>query len=287
MDRTMKAVTRQLKAMSCSRFEVGVTSDTGMILREWDLPGLLKSVPWLKHSNFNGSHVYVRPFGSVGLIMLDDLTITSLDALDKDGLIPSVVCETSPLNYQAWLRFSEHSLDPALATALCQVLASAYNTDPASADWRHFGRLAGFTNRKPAYIEEDGRYPFVLLRKAKPTFVKNVSSWLEKAELHLSEKIKEDKKRQAMILANRGSTPRRDANSFYLSELRSLESVYSKLNVSKADWMIAIKMASRGYDYDTVANTLLECSPDIDRRKLGHVADYITRTLDKIYGITR
>jgi hypothetical protein len=33
--------------------------------------------------------------------------------------------------------------------------------DPGAADWRHFGRLAGFTNRKPKHERTDGLYPYV------------------------------------------------------------------------------------------------------------------------------
>jgi RepB DNA-primase from phage plasmid len=37
---------------------------------------------------------------------------------------------------------------------------------PGSADWRHFGRLAGFTNRKQKHQQPDGFFPFVKLLEA-------------------------------------------------------------------------------------------------------------------------
>jgi hypothetical protein len=40
-------------------------------------------------------------------------------------------------------------------------LATRFDGDLGAADWPHFGRLAGFTNRKPKYAMEDGRFPFV------------------------------------------------------------------------------------------------------------------------------
>ena len=40
-------------------------------------------------------------------------------------------------------------------------MAARYGGDPNSIDWRHFGRLAGFTNRKPQYVDKAERYPFV------------------------------------------------------------------------------------------------------------------------------
>lgn len=39
-----------------------------------------------------------------------------------------------------------------------------YGGDKDSADWRHYGRLAGFTNQKPDYVNKIGKRPFVLLR---------------------------------------------------------------------------------------------------------------------------
>jgi hypothetical protein len=41
-----------------------------------------------------------------------------------------------------------------------------FGGDPSSADWRHFGRLAGFTNQKPSRRLPSGLAPFVLLREA-------------------------------------------------------------------------------------------------------------------------
>ena len=37
----------------------------------------------------------------------------------------------------------------------------------AAANWRQFGRLAGFTNKKPQYRQPSGRYPFVLLHRGR------------------------------------------------------------------------------------------------------------------------
>ena len=40
-----------------------------------------------------------------------------------------------------------------------KLLAAAYGGDPASTDWRHLGRLAGFTNQKPARRTSGGHAP--------------------------------------------------------------------------------------------------------------------------------
>ena len=45
-------------------------------------------------------------------------------------------------------------------------LAEEFGGDRGAADWRHFGRLAGFTNRKEKYMNEGGLFPFVRLIEA-------------------------------------------------------------------------------------------------------------------------
>jgi hypothetical protein len=48
-----------------------------------------------------------------------------------------------------------------------------YGADPASADARHYGRLAGLTNHKGQYEDTYGQQPWVLcLRASDPGLVK-------------------------------------------------------------------------------------------------------------------
>ena len=66
-----------------------------------------------------------------------------------DGLAPCVVLQTSPGNLQVWMQVSTTPLEPAVATSIGKQLARRYGGDLASSDWRHLGRLAGFTNVYP------------------------------------------------------------------------------------------------------------------------------------------
>ena len=47
-----------------------------------------------------------------------------------------------------------------------KILAERFGGDPNSADWRHFGRLAGFTNPKPQYRLPNGLFPYSQLKFA-------------------------------------------------------------------------------------------------------------------------
>lgn len=83
------------------------------------------------------------------------------------GHDPCVVVQTSRGRLQAWIRLSTEPLQPEVATAVSKLLATAYGGDPASTGWRHLGRLAGFTNQKPARRTCAGYAPWVKVVKTK------------------------------------------------------------------------------------------------------------------------
>src|SRR5216684_658505 len=62
---------------------------------------------------------------------------------------------------QPWIHLSTSPLEPALATAAGKQLARIYGGDLASTDWRHLGRLAGFTKQKPERRTPGGYAPWV------------------------------------------------------------------------------------------------------------------------------
>jgi len=137
----------QLEALGAQCFDIGVKRVDGtMILREgWGAKQVLKSLLWLRRENLNRGHIYVRPAGVHGLSLVDDLRADRIARMKVDGFAPGAVVETSPGNFQAWLKHGG-VLDEATSTRAAKLLVEHYGGDPGSADWRHFGRLAGFTN---------------------------------------------------------------------------------------------------------------------------------------------
>jgi hypothetical protein len=157
----------QLEAMGVTCFDVGVKRTDGtMLLREgWAVKQVLKSLLWLRRENLNRGHIYVRPAGPHGLSLLDDLNGEALTRMKAEGFAPAAVIESSPGNFQAWLRHGV-ILDSAASTRAAKMLAERFGGDPGSADWRHFGRLAGFTNPKPNRRLASGLQPFARLVEA-------------------------------------------------------------------------------------------------------------------------
>ena len=110
MDKTEDAVCRQIGIMGCEVFEIGLfqpSAKPAMIPRVWDKDTLNRSIGWLKHENLSGRNIYIRPNGEHHLTLVDDLTADAVTAMKLTGFQPTLVIETSPGNYQAWLRHPE------------------------------------------------------------------------------------------------------------------------------------------------------------------------------------
>jgi hypothetical protein len=157
----------QLEALDAKSFDIGVKRlDGTMLLREgWGARQVLKSLLWLRRENLNRGHIYVRPAGIHGLSLVDDLNAEALARMKVDGFEPAAVVETSPGNLQAWLKHGQ-VLNEAASTRAAKLLAERFSGDLGSADWRHFGRLAGFTNPKPNRRLASGLQPFARLLEA-------------------------------------------------------------------------------------------------------------------------
>lgn len=172
MDKTKRAVEQQVAAMGVEVFEVGLFKPTArdegravMMPRTWDIDTLTRSIPWLRLQNADGRNIYIRPKGEHDLSLVDDLTAASVQRMRTTGFTPALVVETSPGNFQAWLKHPR-VLSRELSTAAAQALAERFDGDRSAADWRHFGRLAGFTNRKEKHRDVRGLFPFVRVREA-------------------------------------------------------------------------------------------------------------------------
>jgi hypothetical protein len=93
------------------RFEVGIReAKTGQMMnREWSRAELEQSAAWLKRMNAKGNDVYIRPAGEHGLVLVDDLA-AGAGAHEGGRLRPAATIETSPGNYQAWVKLSDKPL---------------------------------------------------------------------------------------------------------------------------------------------------------------------------------
>ena len=99
-----------------------------MIPRTWDAEHILSSISWMRLQNLNGRNIYVRPAGKHNLTLIDDLKASSLRDMGVAGFQPALIVETSPNNFQAWLKHSR-TLSKEVSTAAARELASRFDGD--------------------------------------------------------------------------------------------------------------------------------------------------------------
>jgi len=289
LDRSYLAVRRQLKAMGCETYEVGIRSRDGrMMSRTWTSDEVLKSVSWLKRENAKGADIYVRPAGdkNQGIVLVDDVNQSQLEKMKSKGYEPATVVETSPQNYQAWVRISKDPIEPELATAISKGMAKHFEADENSADWRHYGRLAGFTNRKPEHTTAQGRNPWVLCHESSGKHasrgdetVQTISKQVEEFKVE-----KEQQTRLEQAINARQGASRSNPIQTYQNQLKSLIKRFgADLDLSRADYTICSSMAKSGYSKDQLVKTLEQASPELVNRKASHELDYCTRTVEAAF----
>ena len=245
-----------------------------MLPRTWDREMLLKSVPWMRLQNLLGRNVYVRPQGEHNLSLLDDLTAQSLVQLRASGFRPALVVETSPGNFQAWLKHKE-VLPRTLSTAVAKKLAEKFGADIGAADWRHFGRLAGFTNRKRSRQAPDGRFPFVKLIEATGTtypeaerFVNLVREEVERAEATRRVLVARSAANPATRTGNLKPIEVFRSNPLYAADGNRIDLAYAVYALAHGADPVSVSAAIRTRDLSHKGN---------EKRQ----ADYVKRTIEK------
>src|SRR5487761_992327 len=130
-----REIERQLAAMGVDRYVVGVHHRAEG--RMWRLANLTAHQV-IEHErafaslNLRGRDIYIAPVHNGGLILVDDLPETTLQRMRADGLAPALSVETSPTNYQVWVRLASESLPRELATSVSRELALRYGGDRGS-----------------------------------------------------------------------------------------------------------------------------------------------------------
>lgn len=284
-DRSYQGMRRQLNAMGCPFYELGIfnrTKEKMKLLENVKPEKILEQgfYQYLRYENANkkdkngkvisGNDIYIRPAPvegmNQGIILVDDLGFGTTERMKEEGLNPAAIIQTSPQNYQAWVRISDKPIRHEVATAAAKILAETYNGDPASADWRHFGRLAGFTNKKLIYNN-----PFVRAETCNGERAVRGDEILDLALERVAQKWQE----QAVILEQRQSqqpSKRRGAISpdlFYQKEHKRILEWGERagkssrdLTASQIDFMICQNMMWAGYSESEMISAILNNRPD-------------------------
>jgi hypothetical protein len=128
----------------------------------WTVEATTQNIGYLKAQNAAGRHILIQPGQQERYLLADDLTWKTLcrhhrypDTCWKPG---RMVVETSPKNFQVWIRCANPlSLDQKRA------VLKRLKSDPGADPNNRFGRCPGFRNRKDQYRCPAGLYPLCRL----------------------------------------------------------------------------------------------------------------------------
>lgn len=246
----------------------------------------LATVRFLRARNREGCDVYIQPYTedrNAGYILvdLDHASPAVLETMRANGHDPCVVLQTSPGNLQAWIHVSPTPLEPAVATAIGRQLAHTYGGDPASTDWRHLGRLAGFTNQKPGRRWSGSRLFWVKVVHSRPGLAPGAGALLEVAR---QRPAPARLRRTPRSIRTAGVPPSAEAAAqapktyrAWMQRLRIIQR-FPQPDWSIVDLWIARELLARGTPPAEVEALLRFGSPNFPRAH-GDPEDYLSRTL--------
>ena len=298
---TSQAIGRQLAAMPHELYLIrlihGLTKKPFPGERLWTADQLmhLATIRFLRARNREGCDIYVHPYAqdhNAGYILvdLDRAEPTVIAAMCAQGHEPCVVLQTSPGHLQAWVHVSSTPLPPAIATAIGKHLALTYGGDRASTDWRHLGRLAGFTNQKPQRRTRDGCAPWVKVVYTHPGMARQASELLQSAAAAVSESAPS---RHLGLCPDRVlCSPPGAASAITVAQATAIYQTWMHRwhiaqRFAPPDWSIvdlwvARALLAQGWPPDQVQIIIRLGSPLFPRRHT-HPDDYLRRTLARAF----
>jgi hypothetical protein len=298
---TLQAIRRQLAAMPHEIYLIRLIHHTTREPfpgeRLWTAPqlGYAPAVRFLRMRNREGCDIYIQPYAAQDrnagyiLVDLDRANPAVIENMRANGHDPCVVLQTSPGHLQAWIHLSTSALEPAVATAAGKQLARIYGGDLASTDWRHLGRLAGFTNQKPQRRTHGGYAPWVKIVHAHPGLARSADGLLQSAirspapALPLTQETIPDKPSACAGRLQNTLSPSiavADATEIYQGWMQRwrIAERFPQPDWSIVDFWIARQLLSQGTPADQVRAILQLASPHFPRRH-ADPHDYLRRTV--------
>lgn len=251
-----------------------------------ELPARL---PQLAGFNANGWQVYITPISQTHhFLVLDDLHgEDGLSAFEQRGYTPVIVQQTSPGNRQAIVKVPKEpgfDYEREVANSWVRQLNQQIG-DPKFTGAVHPFRLAGFTNRKAAYEQSNGHFPFVRLERTGTATCEVAGQELARLREEVLRPPSRDTPRTRD--ARELSMSHSDLLAVSLQRPKALESELAelypklrqarvwafqtdypgkKLDNSRVDFTTARALWRRGFSVEQAALALELFSPDLKRR---------------------
>lgn len=210
---------------------------------------------------------------------LDDLKKENIDKMKLDGLVPAIVVETSPNNYQAWIRF-ENPMTYQQALATSRYLTYKYEADKGAISTSHFSRCPEFKR-----VLKDGTIFTPKLIESSQTINKNLDDNLiqaanEKTSQEAIHNYIEKNYNPAPHIKSPLMADLDNRCRTYISNLKNKG--YS--DQSRIDFIVMAWLYRDGYTRNGIISTMLENSENILKRKgnMHNAQRYLGYTFDKI-----
>jgi hypothetical protein len=292
---TWQAIHRQLAAMPHKLYLIRLihhrTRRPFPGERIWTTAQLMQAatIRFLRVRNRQGCDVYMQPYAAdrnagYVLVDLDHDNPEAIESMRANGHDPCVVLQTSPGHLQTWIHLSTSPLEPSLATAVGQQLARAYGGDMGSTDWRHLGRLAGFTNQKPERRTSAGYAPWVKIVQAGVGLARGADGLLQAAAQEpLPAWLAEGGRRTDLVQPHAAPPPcvsAAQASQTYQAWMQRwhIAERFAQPDWSIVDLWIARQLLWQGIPAAQVQDILRLGSPHFPRHH-GDAGDYLRRTV--------
>ncbi|MBF0550187.1 MAG: hypothetical protein HQK60_06600, partial [Deltaproteobacteria bacterium] len=192
-----------------------------------------------KAENANGRHILIKPLDDACYLLADDLSwqviLSHHQYPDQKWKPGRMVVETSPQNYQVWIR-SHRPLTLIEKRTWLKKLKSDPGADPNN----RWGRCPGFRNRKDKYRDANGQYPLSRLIWI---------DWSDCATIpksYLSRTVTESLSLQPQsggVCHGKGQITRQD---------------YERGNESATDFSYALALIRKGYSDEQISRRIIE-----------------------------
>jgi len=238
----------------------------------WIVDPAPSRIGYLKAENANGRHILMQPVDQSRYLLADDLCWERIcrqhrhaDRRWKPG---RMIVETSPRNYQIWIR----SQRP-LSLEEKRYWLKRMGSDPGADPKNRWGRCPSFRNRKDKHRSECGQYPL-----AKLIWI----DWINQAQIP---RITLD----SQVPDESFSHP--PPREFVCRKKDICRSDYERGGESETDFSYALALARRGHPEHEIRSRILSERTNWDNhRGGGRISLYLDRTIRRakqIIGKTR
>lgn len=231
----------------------------------WLIPPKVSKINYLKYQNTRGRHILLQPERQEYYLLVDDVSrqIIRKHHQTRDGNWKPgrMAVETSPNNYQVWIRSSR----PLTLDEKRYWLGKLHN-DPGADPNNRWGRCPGFRNRKEKHRNEHGKYPLSRL------------VWVDwKQQADIPPRKHEKKIKTFSPLPQRGGVCRFKAIT---------RSDYEKGDNSATDFAYSMALGRRNFSIDEIKQRILSERSDWTNHQTERKRqDYLERTVRKALSI--